>query len=210
MSDLKLEAEYTNNAAVVAGLQNVLRTMEERGYTVVSFDREHLRRLLDGNTTDFLVSWPSDTAEELDQLRHLKEGLDEVAEGLDPIIKFLWHLNSFSNGDLYDDVWNLRNSIKPFEPGDEHHDDHPIYGINEATDGPVILPDDGPATRADEIEWGRDKCGALIDPDDPNCAVRVRVFIPNPKPVIGEEGELIEEDTRDGFLLHPRDRGDDQ
>ncbi len=42
---------------------------------------------------------------------------------LDPIIATLNELAGRSISSMYDDLWNFRNQLVPFAPGDEHFDE---------------------------------------------------------------------------------------
>ncbi len=65
---------------IEAGLQNVLQIMERDGRASVVFDREDLRRLLDGKIIDFRVTWPVEAT--------LEEAVDT-----DPYIPMLREFN---------------------------------------------------------------------------------------------------------------------
>lgn len=41
---------------------------------------------------------------------------------LDKIITFVEAMADLFSADFYDDLWNMRNGMLPFQPGDEHYD----------------------------------------------------------------------------------------
>lgn len=78
--------------------------------------------------------WPAGHPDEARIRAEIAHSLEEIPcsptisrgdlESLDQIITVLDSLcdNGFTT-DLYDDMWNLRNHLVPFVPGDEHYDE---------------------------------------------------------------------------------------
>lgn len=46
---------------------------------------------------------------------------------LDKIITFVEAMAQLFSEDFYDDLWNMRNGMIEFQPGDEHYDEETSY-----------------------------------------------------------------------------------
>lgn len=77
-------------------------------------------------------SWPSGHPDEVEIRAKLARAMEEVPcsssirrgdlEKLDRVISLFNAICEFEPTDMYDDMWNLRNHLVPFVPGDEHYD----------------------------------------------------------------------------------------
>lgn len=77
-------------------------------------------------------SWPAGHPDEVNIRAKLARSAEEVPcaptirrgdlAHLDEIISFFDAVGNFGLVELYDNAWNLRNHLVPFQPGDQHYD----------------------------------------------------------------------------------------
>lgn len=76
------------------------------------------------------TSWPAGHPDEVAIRAGMERSAEKIEvtitrgdlERLDKIITFTNAVAELFSADFYDDLWNMRNHMVPFEPGDEHYD----------------------------------------------------------------------------------------